>query len=262
MPELTNALRKLVRSLGDAKARREHRLFVAEGTKCVSDTAGQFTCRYLLARPAWLEENSDVIGRMGDAEIIRTTTADMERMTQLSTAPGVIAVYHIPEETKSEDFCLLGDELVVALDRIQDPGNLGTIIRLCDWMGVTAILASCDTADVWAPKVVQSPMGAVARVRVIYVDDLASALRVWPAPVYGTFLSAPSIYTADLGARGVVVFGNEGRGISSSVAECVTDRLFIPSFPPDRPTSESLNVATAAAITLSQFRSRQLRSRN
>ena len=262
MPQLTNALRKLVRSLGDAKARREHRLFVVEGSKCVCDIASHFTCRYLFARSSWIEDNPAVINLLGDAEIFHDTSADLERMTQLSTAPQVIAVCQIPDEADMSGLSHLRDQLVVALDRIQDPGNLGTIIRLCDWMGVTAILASRDTADVWSPKVVQSTMGAVARVSVIYCDDLPAVLRDWGAPVYGTFLSAPNIYTAELGASGVVVFGNEGQGISSDVAACVTDRLFIPSFPPDRPTSESLNVATAAAITLSQFRCRQLRSRN
>lgn len=262
MPELTNAIRKTIRSLGEAKARREHRLFVAEGTKCVRDTAGHFSCRYLFARSSWLDENKDIIDRFGDAEIFQATAADLERMTQLSTAPQVIAAYHIPDAEADPDLSSLHDQLVVALDRIQDPGNLGTIVRLCDWMGVTTILASRDTADIWSPKVVQSTMGAIVRVKVIYLDDLAAMLSRWGAPVYGTFLSAPSIYTADLGACGAVVFGNEGRGISQAVAAAVTHRLFIPSFPPDRPTSESLNVATAAAITLSQFRSRQLRSRN
>lgn len=261
MPEITNALRKLVRSLGDAKSRRENHLFVAEGTKCVRDTAGHFSCRYLFAKNAWLEANADVVKSLCPAELFQASAPDLERMTQLSTAPQVIAVYELPIQLQIADIDNIASELVVALDRIQDPGNLGTIIRLCDWMGVTTILASQETVDVWSPKVVQSTMGAIARVNIIYCD-LVETLRNWPATVYGTYLHAPSIYTADLGAAGVIVFGNEGQGISEAVGQCVTKRLLIPSFPPDRPTSESLNVATAAAITLSQFRSRQLRSRN
>ncbi|MDE6369593.1 MAG: RNA methyltransferase [Muribaculaceae bacterium] len=261
MSEITNALRKLVRSLGEAKSRRENHLFVAEGTKCVRDTAGHFSCRYIFAKSTWLEANADVVKSLCPAELFPASTADLERMTQLSTAPQVIAVYEIPPQLQVNDIDNITHELVVALDRIQDPGNLGTIIRLCDWMGVTSILASQETVDVWSPKVVQSTMGAIARVNIIYCD-LVGILKNWPSPVYGTYLHAPSIYTADLGASGVVVFGNEGQGISDAVGQCVTQRLLIPSFPPNRPTSESLNVATAAAITLSQFRSRQLRSRN
>lgn len=261
MTEITNALRKLVKSLGDAKNRRNERLFVAEATKCVSDTAGFFCCRYLFARQKWIDDNQEIVSRLAPAETFPASAADLERMTQLTTAPQVIAVYEIPETIEINSVVGLSDELVVALDRIQDPGNLGTIIRLCDWMGVATILASNDTADVWAPKVVQSTMGAISRVKVIYCD-LPEVLQTWNTPVYGTFLHAPSIYTATLGASGVVVFGNEGRGISEEVSRCITDRLFIPSFPPGRPSSESLNVATAAAITLSQFRSRQLHSRN
>ena len=261
MSEITNALRKLVRSLGDAKSRRENHLFVAEGTKCVRDTARHFVCRFLIAKSSWIDANTDVLKNLNASEVYVATTADLERLTQLSTAPQVIAVYEIPVQLQLDNPDHLSEELVVALDRIQDPGNLGTIIRLCDWMGVTTILASKDTVDVWSPKVVQSTMGAIARVNIIYCD-LPETLKNWPSPVYGTYLHAPSIYTADLGASGVVVFGNEGQGISEAVGQCVGRRLLIPSFPPDRPTSESLNVATAAAITLSQFRSRQLRSRN
>ncbi len=249
MPEITNALRKLVKSLSEAKHRRREGLFVAEGTKCVGDTAGAFRCRYLFARRQWIESHGETIASLSP-----------ERMTHLTTASQVMAVYEIPAASEP-DSPTLQDQLTVVLDRIQDPGNLGTIIRLCDWMGVTTILASPDTADVWSSKVVQSTMGAIARVKVIYCD-LPATLSGWQSPVYGTFLSAPSIYTADLGAKGAIVFGNEGQGISDAVASCVTHRLLIPSFPPERPTSESLNVATAAAITLSQFRCRQLRSRN
>lgn len=261
MPEITNSLRKLVKSLGEAKHRRREHLFTAEGTKCVSDTAGGFICRYLFARREWLDDNAATVSRLKPSEIFQATAADMERMTQLSTAPGVIAVYEIPAQPEIEKIGSLHEELVVGLDRIQDPGNLGTIIRLCDWMGVTTILASNDTTDVWAPKVIQATMGAISRVKVIYCD-MASVLKSWKSTVYGTYLHAPSIYTANLGASGVIVFGNEGQGISDEVGQCVSDRLLIPSFPPDRPTSESLNVATAAAIVLSQFRSRQLHSRN
>lgn len=260
MAELTNSIRKLVHSLSSVKHRRENGLFVAEGTKCVADTAGHFSCKYLFARNSWIEENKASVAKLAADEIFVATSADLERMTNLTTAPQVIAVYRIPDNV-AFDPAEADKELVVALDRIQDPGNLGTIMRLCDWMGVSTIIASNDTVDVWSPKTVQSTMGAVSRVKVIYCD-LPSMLASCNAPVYGTFLHAPSIYQAPLGANGIIVFGNEGQGISDAVAKVVSQRLLIPSFPPDRPTSESLNVATAAAITLSEFRSRQLKSRN
>ena len=260
MEQPTNALRKLVRSLGVSRHRRENGLFVAEGAKCVADTAGHFPCRYLIARTSWLEDNQITIDKIKADNILQASAADMDRMTNLSTPPQVMAVYDIPDEPKF-DQSTADSHLIVALDRVQDPGNLGTIVRLCDWMGVTTILASADTADIWSPKAVQSTMGAISRVSVIYCD-LPAVLASCSAPVYGTFLNAPSIYSTPLTSNGIVIFGNEGQGISDAVAATVNRRLLIPSFPPERPTSESLNVATAAAITLSEFRSRQLKSRN
>lgn len=260
MAELTNTLRKLVRSLTEAKHRRREGLFIIEGTKCIIDTVPSFACAYIFARPSWISENAAFVSGLATTDIIPCSSADLERMTALTTAPQAIAVCRIPEQMPlaSEDFA---HKLVVALDRVQDPGNLGTIIRLCDWMGVSDILASHDTADVWSPKVVQATMGALSRVRIHYCD-LSEILGSWPSDVYGTFLDAPSIYDATLSPEGVIVLGNEGRGISDQVAAKVTSRLYIPSFPPGRQTSESLNVATAAAITLAEFRSRQLRQRN
>lgn len=148
-------------------------------------------------------------------------------------------------------------ELVLALDGVQDPGNLGTIIRLADWFGISHIICSMDTADAYSPKTVMATMGAIARVRVHYVD-LPRLLAECGAdvPVYGTFLDGTDIYAEPLSAAGVVVMGNEGNGISDAVAQSVNRRLFIPSFPADRPTSESLNVAIATAITCAEFRRR------
>lgn len=257
---VTNSLRRLIKSLSDHKGRRQHGLFTVEGTKCVADTAPYFEPQYLFARKNWLETNKQTAEHFNDQQIFEASAADLQRMSNLTTAPQVIAVYKIPD-TPAIDKQTLSGKLVVALDRIQDPGNLGTIMRLCDWMGVDTILASHDTVDLWSPKVIQATMGAISRVKVIYTD-LLHTLKNWPSPVYGTFLDAPDIYSASLSANGVIIFGNEGRGISTEISQIVSHRLFIPSFPPDRITSESLNVSTAAAITLSQFRSRQLHSRN
>lgn len=255
MQKFTAALRKEIASLArDARARREAGMFVAEGTKCVLDTVKDFDVQYLLATHSWLEQHARALPR--DIEPIVVKRQDLERMSHLSTPPEVMAVYAMPQHTLSaKNFDGL---LVVALDAIQDPGNLGTIIRVCDWMGVNDILCSRDTVDVFNPKVVQATMGAIARVRVHYCD-LPEVFASLPASVeiFGTFLDGDNIYTSDLPAKGVIVMGNEGKGISAAVSATVTRRLFIPPFTNGRPTSESLNVAVATSIALSEFRRRK-----
>jgi TrmH family RNA methyltransferase len=255
MGELTNKIRKMVVSLADVKGRRREGLFVAEGTKCVCDTIGAFTCRYLFATEDWLAEHAEIAASCG-AAVTAVSKGDLREMTTLMATPPVIAVYELPEPAKL-DIDLLNNALTVALDRVQDPGNLGTIIRTCDWFGITTILASKETVDLYNPKTVQSTMGAISRIRVIYCD-LADVLSKVKVPVYGTFLDGRNLYDAPLAENGVIVMGNEGSGIGQQVAATVTERLLIPSFPPERPTSESLNVATATAITLAEFRRRTL----
>ena len=151
----------------------------------------------------------------------------------------------------------IGNGIVVALDGVQDPGNLGTIIRTCDWFGVHDIYCSKDTADCYNPKVVQATMGALARVKVHYVDllDVIQECKEKDFPIYGTFLDGNSIYNAELTKYGVIVMGNEGNGVSAEVMALANKKLLIPSYPPERPTSESLNVSVATAIVVSMFRS-------
>ena len=146
-------------------------------------------------------------------------------------------------------------ELSLALDGVQDPGNLGTIIRIADWFGITHIYCSQDTADVYNPKVVQATMGSIARVKVEY-GNLLALVESLPAdvPVYGTLLDGDNIYQQQLENRGLIVMGNEGKGISPALAKKVNRRLLIPNFPEGRATADSLNVAIATAITCSEFR--------
>lgn len=243
----------MVASLGNARARKEEGCFVAEGTKCVVDTWGHFRCRYLIATAEWIAEHRDMLHGIDPCVAKR---ADLERMSQLTTPPPVIAVYDIPEPTVDET--AFGSQLIIALDRVQDPGNLGTIMRVADWFGITTILCSHDTVDVYNPKVVQATMGAISRVNVVYCD-LVNVIAAHPeTPVYGTFLDGGNIYNAPLTPHGIIVMGNEGQGISDEVGRHISKRLFIPSFPPDRPTSESLNVGMATAITVAEFRRRHL----
>ncbi|WP_289157588.1 RNA methyltransferase [uncultured Muribaculum sp.] len=250
MPELTNKLRKFVASLDEAKVRRESRLFVAEGTKCVLDTIENFSCRYLLATAKWLDSHQLNL----NADIIyKVVRSDMERMSHFSSPPEVMAVYEIPDDIIEP---ASAGSLSLALDRVQDPGNLGTIIRIADWFGIRDIYCTNDTVDVYNPKVVQATMGAISRVRVHYVD-LPEFLEGTEVPVYGTFLGGENIFTSSLSSGGIIVMGNEGQGISREVEKRVTRRLTIPSYPQGVATSESLNVGMATSIVVAEFRRRQ-----
>jgi len=248
-PMLTNVQRKLIASLADVKGRRRAGLFAAEGTKCVLDTLHAFALRRLLATPQWLAVHP---GDYGDAvaEVPREVLCSLSALT---LAPDVIAVYELPQQPVFDPAALAG-RLVLALDRVQDPGNLGTLMRTADWFGVDTVLASADTVDCFNPKAIQATMGAISRVRVIYGDLPAMLSQLPRAEVCGTFLDGENIFGARLPRAGALVLGNEGRGISPAVEAAVGRRLFIPPYLVGRPTSESLNVASAGAIALSQFR--------
>ena len=254
MQDINNGIIKLVKSLGAKKHRDAEGLFVAEGTKCVRDTWDAFRCRWLIATRSWYEQ-------CGTAahydKMVITPKGQMGRMSQFDTPSDVIAVYEIPERTFTADEVRSG--LNIVLDNIQDPGNLGTIMRLADWYGIRNIFASPTTVDVYNHKVVQATMGAIARVKVHYLD-LEDLLEEYAdMPCYGTFLDGENIYGKQLEARGFVVFGNEGRGISDKVAALTTQRLLIPAMPRKGQRSESLNVGLAAAITISELMREKLR---
>ena len=233
---------KEIRALGQKKFRDERRLFVVEGEKLVAEA---------------LQSGFDVVAHYRVEDIGEET---MARISQLTHPSPALAVIRQPAETR---FSIAEDELVLALDGIRDPGNLGTILRIADWFGIRQILASEDTVEVFNPKVVQATMGAIFRVRMYYCD-LCQRLRSsgtknqssGAIPVYGTFLEGENIYETPLTRGGIIVMGSEAGGISPEVAATVTRRLFIPPFPPGAHTSESLNVAVATAITVSEFRRR------
>lgn len=251
MIEITNKIRKTVASLSQSKHRRRQGLFKAEGTKCVLDTIGHFRIKWLIATEMWMHEHPEY--QTGN-NIVKVSARDMEQMSDLITASEVIAVYEIPDYDL--DTSSLTDSLVIALDSVQDPGNLGTIMRTADWFGIRDIICSRTTVDVYSPKVIQATMGAVSRVRVHYCDlpEVLGNLRQKGVNIYGTFLEGDNVYTSRLSHSGVIVMGNEGQGISDDVRGLVSDKLFIPPYPIDADTSESLNVATATAIILSEFR--------
>ena len=236
---------QLVRSLSDKRGRSEHGLFVAEGAKLI----GELRRSNLRIRRIFATE-----GLFEGPEVECVTEKEMERLSLLKTPSNSLAIVEIPRYRL--DAAHVGQRLTLALDDVQNPGNLGTIIRLADWFGIGEILCSPATADCFNPKVVQATMGAILRVRVHYVE-LAPVLAHAAArgvPVYGTFLEGENLYDAQLTDGGIIVMGNEGRGVRPDVAQTVTRKLFIPPFPADRRASESLNVAMATGVVCAEFR--------
>ena len=232
-----------IKALATKQGREELGAFIAEGEKLVGEIRNSdFRIRKIYqTKPIFAE------GEM-------VSEKEMERISQLKTANSVLAVVEMP---KSRLASVKPDtNLVLALDRVQNPGNLGTIIRLADWFGISDIVCSEDTADCFNPKVVQATMGAILRVRVHYTNLAKWLGEQRGVKVYGTFLEGENIYSMALDKNGVIVMGNEGQGVSSEVAAKVSHKLLIPPYPADRCGSESLNVAVATAVICSEFRRR------
>ncbi len=253
---LSKNKQKLIRSLDRKKNRDAEGLFLAEGPKLVTELLAHFRCRLLVGEPAVLSKVPFEANAV--AERVEVTAEELARVSLQRAPQGVLAVFEKPQPVAAQSLLpVAGHSLCLALDGVQDPGNVGTIVRIADWWGIEHVICSHDTADVFATKTVQSTMGALGRVGVHYTD-LPAWLDALPAgtPVYGTLLDGDNLYHSELTPHGIIVMGNEGNGLSSAVRERVSHRLLIPSFPPDRPTSESLNVAVATAVTCAEFRRR------
>ena len=251
MPISKNKI-KFIRSLEQKKVRREERVFMAEGPKLTADLLGHFRCRYLAATDDWLASHNTI-----EADVIDTATIDeIARASLLKTPQDVIAIFDQREE--KTDITVVEKQLCLALDDVQDPGNLGTIIRIADWFGIEHIFCSTNTVDVYSPKVVQATMGALSRVHLHYVSltELIGKLNK-NVPIYGTLLDGTNIYTQELSTTGLIVMGNEGNGITAEVRQLINRKLYIPNYPEGRDTSESLNVAIATAVTCAEFRRRE-----
>ena len=243
---------KYIRSLELKKNRKEEGVFVAEGHKLVGDLLGHFPCKLLIALPSWLQKNTHIIAD----EVIEVSFDELSRASLLKNPQDVLAVFDQPiYETSIE---VMNQSLCLALDDIQDPGNLGTIIRLADWFGIEHIFCSYGTVDVYNPKVVQATMGALARVKIHYCNLVALISSMKNIPIYGTFLDGNNIYEETLSNNGLIVMGNEGNGVSEEVSRLINKRLYIPNYPSSRETSESLNVAIATAVTCAEFRRRSM----
>ena len=224
---LSKAKIKLINQLAQKKYRQQTGLFIAEGHKTVGDMMEYFT-------PEYLYYTSDYKGVRIANESSEVTYEELKKISRLETPQNVLAVFKIPVY---ESVAINPDDLVLALDGIQDAGNLGTIIRIADWFGITDIFASKNTVDVYNPKVVQATMGALSRVRVHYVD-LVEELNKVNAPIYVTALDGENIHKSTLSKNGVIVMGNEGNGVSSEVMAVANKKLLIPSHPTHlRPSS-------------------------
>jgi TrmH family RNA methyltransferase len=237
--------KKRINSLSVKKYRDREGLFVVEGEKSVEE----FLSSSFKVRKIYCIRECDFADRHPGATVI--ASSEMQQISNMKTASSVLAVVEIPT---FETAAISDNELLIALDDIQDPGNLGTIIRLADWFGINHIVCSLFTADAYGPKTVQATMGSLTRVNIVYTD-LYSFLKQAGTKtiIYGTFLEGENIYTTELTQTGIIVMGNEGKGISPEIAGLTSRKLLIPPFAGN---AESLNVAVATAITCSEFKRR------
>jgi len=247
---ISKAKIKQVRLLEKKKYRDESGLFVAEGNKLVAEMMPFFECDWLIARTPWIATQ----GNLSAKELIVADEDDIRKVSLLKTPQDVLAVFRYPSYSLEE--VNPSDELVLALDGIQDPGNLGTMIRLADWFGIENIVCNWDTADAFGPKSVQASMGALTHVKIHYTN-LEDFLSKKDVPLYGAFLDGNNIFEETLSANGIIIIGNEGNGIRPTVESLINKRLYIPNFPPTRQRPDSLNAAIAAAIICAEFRRKE-----
>jgi TrmH family RNA methyltransferase len=232
---------KLISGLHQKKQRFANQLFFAEGIKIIQELLqSNFELEHLFTTQNDFET-------VDFSKRVSITEQELKKISALSTPNTCLAVFKIPAENP-----IIDSGLIVALDDIRDPGNLGTILRLCDWFGIQQIICSKETVDIYNPKVVQATMGSITRVNVNYVD-LKSFITNAKLPVFGTFMNGENIYQSELPQNGIIIMGNEANGISAEIEKMVTSRLTIPRFGTLQKT-ESLNVATATAIVLSEFK--------
>jgi TrmH family RNA methyltransferase len=246
---LNKAKIKEIRALEIKKFRDERGLFVAEGNKLVADMLQVFECEWLIARASWMATQGNIPAK---ELVLAEREEEIRKVSFLKTPQDVVAILRKPSCSLSEANPKSG--LILALDGIQDPGNLGTIVRLANWFGIRHIVCSEDTADVFSPKTVQATMGALAQVKVHYTDLESYITQYKNDPVYGTFLDGKNIYEEMLTPHGLIVMGNEGNGIRPPIGSLIKRRLYIPSYPSSNKTTESLNVAMATAIVCAEFR--------
>lgn len=248
--EISKSKISLINSLSIGKYRKVHNLFVAEGEKIVTEILkSNLRIKYLICN-----KNYQIPDLPQHIEIFSADDNTMKKISNLKTQSQIIAVV---ETLKYElDYSNLLNGLTLCLDDIQDPGNLGTIIRICDWFGIENIICSENSVDLFNPKVIQATMGAFLRVKAFYknlTEFIPEYKKNTKNVCFGTFLKGKDIYQENLAKQALIVLGNEGKGISKSLEKFIDSKLFIPSFSKNEQHSESLNISMAAAITCSEF---------
>lgn len=246
---------KLIQSLNRKKNRDETGLFLVEGNKMVEEALrSEFQVELLVCTSTFLDLNSELSGLAN--ELIEIDCESLHKASLMQNPQDALALIRQPLNSKPE--FNLNHDLVLALDFIQDPGNLGTIFRIADWFGISSIICSENTVDRFNPKVVQASMGAIFRIKTWYtiLHEFLDATRETQIPIYGAFLDGKDIYRETLTNNGIIILGNEGNGISDQAGKLVSTRLLIPSFSRNKSKTESLNVAIATAICCSEFRRR------
>jgi TrmH family RNA methyltransferase len=237
---------KFIKSLHQKKYRAEHQKFFVEGEKSVVEVINSnFVIDFLVATPDFIERH-DVLLKKCSFEIIQATKNQLESLGQYQSNDSALAVV---KQKVNEVFTPGQNELVVALDDVRDPGNLGTIIRIADWYGIKKLLFSSQTADFYNPKVIQASMGSFTRIQFFY-GDLPTVLSSWNLPVYGAFLDGENLHSLSKVEPGVILMGNESKGISPEVEPFVSRKITIPAFG----SAESLNVAIATAVLCDNFK--------
>ncbi len=248
---------KFIHSLAGKKIRDQEKSFLVEGDKMVTEAIrSDREVELICATEDFLTSNRIPVNAA--REVIPVSREEIKKASLLQSPQHALAIVKMNQHEFRPSLVL--SALSLALDRIQDPGNMGMIIRIADWFGIEQVLCSADTADCYNPKVIQASMGAIFRVEVHYLDlgEVLKKSTEAGVPVFGTFLNGQNLYTHHLSHQGILVMGNEGNGISPEVEKFVTQRLFIPSFPEGQKRSESLNVAAATAICCAEFRRRQI----
>ena len=239
---------KFFNSLKLRKFRKKHNLFIAEGEKLINELLNsELKAKYIIS----VSSKENLNETYKNTEILQADYSDIKKISNLVNPPELIGIFNIPGNSFSID--KVRNSLNLFCDEIQNPGNLGTIIRTADWFGIKNLFCSENSADAYAPKVIQATMGAVASVKVFYVnsEDFFSEIA-GEMPVFGTFLDGDNIYNSELSDKGIIVIGNEGKGISGKLEKYITKRLYIPSYNKEK-SSESLNAGVAAGIVCSEF---------
>lgn len=252
--QISKNVQKLIKSLETKKYRMLHQLFVAEGPKVVAELAPAFKLHTLVATEEWVQQsNGQSIIHTYNPNLYIVDEQQLTKTSLLQHPQQVMALFEIPERKEPQ---IDSNDLTLMLDGVQDPGNMGTIIRIADWFGIHNIICSNASADAYNPKVVQSTMGSLSRVNVAYADlEPLLAPLCGKVPIYGTLLDGSNIYDQPLSASGIIIMGNEGKGISPAIRKYIDAPLLIPSYNKD--SAESLNVAIATAITCAEFRRRE-----